>query len=93
MSSTPPSLPMNKELDIHGEELEATKLADAAQITIKDAIVPILSEIQLLGETVHSDYKKLHTDYTELKDSITSKSKSKMVWKGLAIRDAPCSKR
>ena len=42
--------------------------------TIKDAIAPIISEIQLLRESVHSDYKKLHTDYLELKESISTKS-------------------
>ena len=44
------------------------------QVTIKDAIAPIISEIQLLRESVHSDYNKLHTDYVELKESITTKS-------------------
>ena len=73
-SSTPPSLPMDNKKDIHSDDLDATKLADAAQTAIKEATAPILSEIQLLRETVHSDYKKLHTNYTELKDSITSKS-------------------
>ena len=40
----------------------------------KMPIAPILNEIQLLHETVHSDYKKLHIDYAELKESITQKS-------------------
>ena len=60
--------------DDQDHESNAMNLADAMQIAIKDAIAPILSEIQLLRETVHSHYKRLHTDYTELKDSITSKS-------------------
>ena len=44
------------------------------QDTIKDVKAPIISEIQLLRESVHSDYNKLHTVYVELKESITTKS-------------------
>ena len=48
--------------------------AEHTHKAIREAIAPILNEIQLLHETVHSDYKKLHTDYAELKESITKKS-------------------
>ena len=53
---------------------DTSAVSSMTQDTIKDAIAPIISEIQLLRESVHSDYNKLHTDYVELKESITTKS-------------------
>ena len=47
---------------------------DPTYQAIKEAIAPILSEIQLLRETVHSNYENLHTDYARLEDTITKKS-------------------
>ena len=57
-----------------GNTHDASPATTVAPDTIKDAIAPIISEIQLLRENVHSDYKKLHTDYLELKESIATKS-------------------
>ena len=53
---------------------DTSAVPSMTQDTIKDAIAPIISEIQLLRESVHSDYNKLHTDYAELKESITTRS-------------------
>ena len=53
---------------------DTSVVSTTTQDTIKDAITPIISEIQLLRESVHSDYNKLHADYVELKESITSRS-------------------
>ena len=53
---------------------DTSAVPSMTQDTIKDAIAPIISEIQLLRESVHSDYNKLHTDYVELKESITTRS-------------------
>ena len=53
---------------------DTSVVSKSTQDTIKDAIAPIISEIQLLRESVHSDYNKLHADYVELQESITSKS-------------------
>ena len=53
---------------------DMSAVSSMTQDTIKDAIAPIISEIQLLRESVHSDYNKLHTDYIELKESITTSS-------------------
>ena len=57
-----------------GNTQDMSTVPSMTQDTIKDAIAPIISEIQLLRESVHSDYNKLHTDYVELKESITTKS-------------------
>ena len=57
-----------------GKTQDMSMVPSVTQVTIKDAIAPIISEIQLLRESVHSDYNKLHTDYVELKESITTKS-------------------
>ena len=57
-----------------GNTQDRSTVPSVTQDTIKDAIAPIISEIQLLRECVHSDYNKLHTDYVELKESITTKS-------------------
>ena len=57
-----------------GNTQDMSTVPSVTQVTIKDAIAPIISEIQLLRESVHSDYNKLHTDYVELKESITIKS-------------------
>ena len=54
--------------------LDTSAVSTTTQDTIKDAIAPIISEIQLMRESVHSDYNKLHADYVELKESITSRS-------------------
>ena len=54
--------------------LDTSVVSTTTQDTIKDAIAPIISEIQLLRESVHSDYNKLHANYVELKKSITSRS-------------------
>ena len=54
--------------------LDTSAVSTATQDTIRDAIAPIISEIQLLRESVHSDYNKLHADYVELQESITSRS-------------------
>ena len=53
---------------------DTSAVSSMTQDTIKDAIAPIISEIQLLRESVHSDYNKLHTDYVELKESMTTRS-------------------
>ena len=57
-----------------GNTQDMSTVPSMTQDTIKDAIAPIISEIQLLRESVHSDYNKLHADYVELKESITTKS-------------------
>ena len=57
-----------------GNTQDVLTVPSVTQVTIKDVIAPIISEIQLLRESVHSDYNKLHTDYVELKESITTKS-------------------
>ena len=54
--------------------LDTSAVSTATQDTIRDAIAPIINEIQLLRESVHSDYNKLHADYVELQESITSRS-------------------
>ena len=54
--------------------LDTSVVSTTTQDTIKDAIAPIINEIQLLRESVHSDYNKLHADYVELQESITSRS-------------------
>ena len=54
--------------------LDTSVVSTVTQDTIRDAITPIISEIQLLRESVHSDYNKLHADYVELQESITSRS-------------------
>ena len=53
---------------------DTSVVSKSTQDTIKDAIALIISEVQLLRESVHSDYNKLHADYVELQESITSKS-------------------
>ena len=53
---------------------DTSVVSKSTQDTIRDAIALIISEIQLLRESVHSDYNKLHADYVELQESITSKS-------------------
>ena len=64
----------NDEAGIKCSNMEnETSTTTAVPDTIKDAIAPIISEIQLLQESVHSDFKKLHTDYLELKESISTK--------------------
>ena len=66
---------MNDEVRVEHESIDVETIATiVAPDTIKDAIAPIISEIQLLRESVHSDYKKLHTVYLELKESIFTKS-------------------
>ena len=52
---------------------DTSAISTMTQDTIKDAIAPIISEIQLLKESVHSDYNKLHADYVELQESIASR--------------------
>ena len=54
--------------------LDTSVVSTVTQDTIRDAIAPIISEIQLLRESAHSDYNKLHADYVELQESITSRS-------------------
>ena len=54
--------------------LDTSAVSTVTQDTIRDAIAPIINEIQLLGESVHSDYNKLHANYVELQESITSRS-------------------
>ena len=60
--------------------VDQTKISDTSAVstvtqdTIRDAIAPIINEIQLLRESVHSDYNKLHADYVKLQESITSRS-------------------
>ena len=41
---------------------------------METALAPILSEIKLLRESVHTDYSKLHSDYARLEEAITKKS-------------------
>ena len=48
--------------------LDTSVVSTTTQETIKDAIAPIINEIHLLRESVHSDYNKLHADYVELKE-------------------------
>ena len=70
-------LASHKSSDIAADQentLDTSAVPSMTQDTIKDAIAPIISEIQLLRESVHSDYNKLHTDYVELKESITTRS-------------------
>ena len=54
--------------------LDTSVVSTTTQDTIKDAIAPIINEIQLLRESVHSDYNKLHADYVKLQESIASRS-------------------
>ena len=46
--------------------LDTSAVSTVTQYTIKDAIAPIINKIQLLRESVHSDYNKLHANYVEL---------------------------
>ena len=54
--------------------LDTSAVSTVTHDTIRDAIAPIINEIQLLRESVHSDYNKLHANYVELQESITSRS-------------------
>ena len=54
--------------------LDTSAVSTSTQDTIRDVTAPIINEIQLLRESVHSDYNKLHANYVELQESITSRS-------------------
>ena len=52
------------EMDVQITNMNTTGSADPTSTITKSVLAPILSELQQLRETVHSDYKKLHSDYT-----------------------------
>ena len=64
----------NPEMDVQIVNMNTTGSADPTPMIMKSVLPPILSELQQLRETVHLDYKKLHSDYTRLEDAITKKS-------------------
>ena len=47
---------------------------DPTTSTMETALAPILSEKELLRESVHADYSKSHSDYARLEEVITKKS-------------------
>ena len=51
------------EMDVQNVNMSTTGSADPTPTIMKSVLALILSEIQQLRETVHSDYKKLHSDY------------------------------
>ena len=65
----------NLDMDVQMVKMNATGSADTTPMTMKSILTPILSELQQLRETVHSDYKKLQSDYTRLEDAITKRSR------------------
>ena len=70
----PTSHKLSDDVADQANTLDTSTISTTTQDTIKDAIAPIISEIQLLKESVHSDYNKLHADYVELQESIASRS-------------------
>ena len=61
------------EMDVQSVNMSTTGSADPTPTIMKSVLAPILSEIQQQRETVHSDHKKLHSDYARLEDAITKK--------------------
>ena len=64
----------NLEMDVQVVKMNTTGSVDPTPTIMKSILALILSELQQLRETVHLDYKKLHSDYTQLEDAITEKS-------------------
>ena len=64
----------NLEMDVQTVNINTTGSVDPTPMIMKSVLTLILSELQQLRETVHLDYKKLHSDYTRLEDAITKKS-------------------
>ena len=64
----------NLDMDVQMAKTNATGSADPIPMTMKSVFAPILSELQQLRGTVHSDYKKLHSDSIRLEDVITKRS-------------------
>ena len=62
------------EMDVQIINMSKTGSADPTPNIMKSVLALILSEIQQLRETVHSDYKKLHSNSARLEDVITKKS-------------------
>ena len=58
------NLDENLDMDVQMVKKNATGSADTIPMTMQSILAPILSELQQLREMVHSDYKKLHSDYT-----------------------------
>ena len=70
----PTSQKLSNDVADQANTSDTSTISTTTQDTIKDVIAPIISEIQLLKESVHSHYNKLHADYVELQESIASRS-------------------
>ena len=64
----------NLDMDVQMVKMNATGSADTISTTMQSILTLILSELQQLRETVHSDYKKLYSNYTGLEDVIKKRS-------------------
>ena len=64
----------NLDMDVQMVKKNVIGSADTIPTTMQGILALILSELQQLREMVHSDYKKLHSDYTRLEEVIMKRS-------------------
>ena len=74
MLSLPEHVQDQKKLNIEEKSTDNCITGDPTTSTMETVLAPILSEIKLLRESVHTDYSKLHSDCARLEEVITKES-------------------